>query len=89
LLGRGTDRRVRRLGITIADSLSPTLHRAEWATVTSGRSIPEPAHGRLFDGERNVLDIDRRTALSGLTPMSLREGLDLTIAAEIGSRGLY
>jgi UDP-glucose 4-epimerase len=44
---------------------------------------------RPFDVERNVLDIDRLTTLSGLAPMSLREGLDLTLAAELGSRALY
>jgi UDP-glucose 4-epimerase len=41
---------------------------------------------RPFDVERNVLDIRRLRALTGLVPMSLRDGLRLTIAAESESR---
>ena len=34
---------------------------------------------RSFDVKRNVLDIGRLRALTGLEPLSLREGLELTV----------
>jgi UDP-glucose 4-epimerase len=40
---------------------------------------------RAFDVERNVLAIDRLVELTGLLPMTLRDGLNATITAELGS----
>jgi UDP-glucose 4-epimerase len=75
------------VGSGVGVSLRELLASMEELLATTAAVTRLP--GRPFDVERNVLDIERLTALSGLTPMSLGEGLELTIAAELGSRALY
>jgi UDP-glucose 4-epimerase len=64
------------LGVSVAELLS--IMQEVVGVKATVRQMP----GRPFDVERNVLDIGRLRSLTGLAPMGLREGLELTIGAQ-------
>ncbi|HEX4019426.1 MAG TPA: NAD-dependent epimerase/dehydratase family protein [Frankiaceae bacterium] len=69
------------VGSGIAVSLAELLSRMEEMLGAKAAVIRRPS--RPFDVERNVLDIERLSTLSGLTPMSLDFGLERTIGSEL------
>ncbi len=67
------------IGVSVAELL------ATMEEIMGTKASVRRLSGRPFDVERNVLDISRLRSLTGLTPMSLREGLDRTIDVDATS----
>jgi UDP-glucose 4-epimerase len=83
-LGRGNE--IVNVGTGIGVNLSELLALTEELLSIKASVTRLPA--RPFDVERNVLDIGRLASLTGLEPMSLREGLDLTLSSGMASRAV-
>ena len=80
--GRGNE--IVNVGTGFGLSLTELLAQMEDLVGVKADVLRLPA--RTFDVERNVLDVDRLTKLTGLVPMSVRDGLELTLAADLASR---